>query len=238
MLAAPPGKDDRTGALAPHVRPVERRSVMEVIGDQARRILTQRNIEVNGASRQWQLVLQLTRRTLVESYRRDRERCRGSYADQSFDPLFQGVMAHAAPASTQQSFTLGALIDRFTNDPGRRGRRDMTAKSYAFTFKILMEVIGESASVRQITRAEARRVQDLLAALPPNATKRFPQLTLTQAAEHAKAIGLAPVHAQTASRHLIQMGVLFNWAVQEDFMAMNPGEGLKIAKAGSRQKTK
>jgi hypothetical protein len=94
------------------------------------------------ASRLYERV-SLTQRALVESDRRDQEQYLGSLADQTFDPLFQGVTAHALRGSPQSSLALGTLIDPFKDDPGRRDRRDMTVKSYEFTFKILKEVIGE-----------------------------------------------------------------------------------------------
>jgi hypothetical protein len=49
----------------------------------------------------------------------------------------------------------------------------------------------------------------LLTTLPPNATKRFPKLTLQQAAAKGKAEGLKPVSASVANTHLNKLTALF-----------------------------
>jgi hypothetical protein len=200
--------------------------------------MAERGVVVQHDSRQWRIVLQLVQRALVERCRRDVERWHGSFGDHSFDALFNGVTGHTPPEPAQQQITLGALVEKFKVDPARANRRDITAASYEFTFRMLREVVGDTTPVRRITRADCRRVRDLLLALPPNATKRFPKLTLGQAAEHTKAHGLSPLNIQTAQKHMSQMAALFNWATGEEYTERSPGKGLTIASAGPKGKAR
>jgi len=76
--------------------------------------------------------------------------------------------------------------------------------------------------------------------LPPNASKRFPKLTLVQAAEHAKANDLLPISAKTAENALFNFASFFRWAVREHIIDRTPADGLqptqkKRTKAEERQ---
>ncbi|HUC64779.1 MAG TPA: site-specific integrase [Stellaceae bacterium] len=212
-------------------------AVFEVVQSQANRLLAAHGIILDPSSRQYRLVLELTQRALLENARRDRERYQGAYADQAFDPFFNGITEHAAP-EVEPSITLENLMDRFKADPGRADRRKMTVASYQFTFRMLREVIGERTPVRRISREDCRRLRDMLTALPPNATKRFPNMTLAQVADHAKTNGLAPLNVQTQQKHLAQTSALFRWAVAEEFMASNPAERLTVAGTGPKTKAR
>jgi integrase len=212
-------------------------SVAQEVEYCARRILTEKNIIADGPTRQYRLVLDITQRALLESTRRDRQRYQGVYTDHSFDPLFSGIGAYAAPQA-EQSITLDDLIERFKADPGRADRRNKTFASYEFTFRMLREVIGRGTAVRRITREDCRRVRDLLTTLPPNATKRFPKMTLAQAAEHARTHALPPLNAKTAQKHLAQISALFRWAVAEEFMPTHPAERLTVASTGPKRKAR
>jgi integrase len=242
LLVSPPSDADRERALAVLAEdeatvsgPLTDDGTAQDVQHHANRLLAEHDIEVDPASRQYRLVLQLTQRALIESIRREQARYSGSYNDRAFDRIFSGITA-ASPPDEQASITLGALIEKFKADPSRADRRDITAASYEFTFKMLREVIGESTLARRITRADCRKVRDLLTALPPNSTKRFPKLSLLEAADHAKAHGLAPLNVQTQQTHMSHMAVLFKYAFAEDYTESNPADGLTVA-SGAPKKT-
>jgi hypothetical protein len=109
--------------------PLSDERVQQAVHDCASRILAARDISVEGAPRQYRLVLELTRRALVESARREQERCRGVYDDRAFDSLFNGVSS-LSPGQAERSITLANLIERFKADPGRADRRNKTVASY------------------------------------------------------------------------------------------------------------
>ena len=127
--------------------------------------------------------------------------------------------------------TLNELIDAFQADPGRGSRTGKTDVDYAMVFLALREVVGADTPVTRITRESAKGVRDLFRALPPNATKRFPGKTLSQAAEVATRTGLRPLNTQTVNSHLTKVATLFNWAVREEWINKNPASGLSIDEA-------
>jgi len=99
-------------------------------------------------------------------------------------------------------------------------------------FAALREVIGSEAVLSEITREDARRVQALFLALPPNATKRYPGRTLMQASALAAKEHLPPLRTKTVNEHVSKTATLFGWAVREGWIERNPATGLAI-KAGS-----
>lgn len=127
------------------------------------------------------------------------------------------------------------LIDAFKKEAARRGRTIKTELDYAMVFRILEEVIGSETFIQEISREHCRQVQNLLDHLPPNATKRFPSLTLTQAAERAKKDGLPTLEPATINSHLHKVSALFNWAVKEERMERNPARGLAGPEGKHRQ---
>jgi integrase len=92
----------------------------------------------------------------------------------------------------------------------------------------MREVIGAKIDVKDISREHTRRVRDLFIALPPNATKRFPGMTLLQAGEIAKRDRHATLTTQTINSHLNKMSTMLNWAVPEEWIDRNPASGLAI----------
>jgi integrase len=246
LLTAPPSQEQRAQALENFAEEEAVLSgplngdddgIAQAVQQAANRLLAERGIVVDATTRQYRVVLELTQRALLERTQRDRVRYQGACTNQAFDPLFNGITSHTAPQA-EPSITLDALIKRFKADPGRADRRDMTASSYEFTFRMLGEVIGSDTLVRRITRDDCRRVRDLLMSLPPNASKRFPKMTLLRAAEHAKASGLAPLNTQTQQKHLSHMAVLFKYAVAEDYMGSNLAAGLTVASGGPKKKAR
>lgn len=132
--------------------------------------------------------------------------------------------------------TLNELIAAFEADPGRGSRTGKTNVDYAMVFLALREVVGASTPVARITRKDAKSVRELFRTLPPNATKRFPGKTLSQAAEVTARKGLRPLNTQTVNSHLTKVATLFNWAVREDWIEKNPASGLSIDEAAQSRR--
>ena len=95
-------------------------------------------------------------------------------------------------------------------------------------FRLLRELVGGSTDLNSINRERCREIREVLIALPPNATKRFPGMTLTAAAEMAKVKKLPGLNPQTINSHLNKVSALFNWAVREEMMSKNPAVGLMV----------
>jgi len=132
--------------------------------------------------------------------------------------------APAAPVKV----TLEDLIDRYMDAPERAGLSGKTKDGYRVIFRLLKEALGGNKPVRDITRDDCRRLQSTLTKVPPNATKRFPGMSLEEVAKHAEAHGIEPMSATSINSYLNNLASLFNWAVQEDIAEKNPATGLRV----------
>lgn len=205
-------------------------------------VLARAGVRLDPQSDAYRLLRDLIRRAMVEDAARAEARYRGAIAEPTFDPAFANVqpVAPTAPADPARpaGLTLRELIEKYENDPGR-GVNERTKIGYRVIFRAVSEVIGPDRDVRTISREDCRRVRDVIVNLPPNATKRFPNLSLEQAAEHAKAKGLPVIAPKNVTNYLVNMAALFNWATVEGFMDSNPAKGLRVAggglKKGSRE---
>jgi Phage integrase SAM-like domain len=167
------------------------------------------------------------RRAELEQVRRSIEACRGNPREPTFDRLFADIDASKPPSSG--GLTLRELIEGYQNDPGRRGLSEKSRLAYRTVFRALRELLSEKKRIREITREDCRRAQEILRSLPPNASKRLPGLTLEQAATAAKERGWPALHHKTTNNYLNYLSALFNWAVKEGHVERNPAVGLKIA---------
>jgi integrase len=140
------------------------------------------------------------------------------------DPLFR---AAAASVGRVQGLTVGEAIDRFQADPQRKKLAPKNALGYRMAFRLLAEVAGADAPLHTVGRAHARAAQELLSKLPPNATKRFPKLTLRQVAQQAEAQRLKPLQHGTAENLLSNLSAFFSWCMREEHAVKNPFEGLR-----------
>jgi hypothetical protein len=166
-------------------------------------------------------------RAELERVRRSIEQFRGNPRKPRFDRLFADVDADRPPSL--DGLTLRELIERYQNDPGRRGLSEKSRLAYRTVFRALRELLGENKRAREITRGDCRRVQELLCSLPPNATKRLPGLTLEQAATAAKERGWPALHHKTANNYLNYLSALFHWAAKEGHVEKNNAVGLQVA---------
>ena len=193
----------------------------------AEELLGKYNFYVDRSSLAYQKFVEQVIRAELERVRRSIEAYRGNPRERGFDRLFADIYADKPPSSG--GLTLRELIDRYQNDPGRRGLSEKSRLAYRTVFRALRELFGDNKRAREITREDCRRVQDVLCSLPPNATKRLPGLTLEQAATAAKERAWSALHNKTANNYLNYLSAVFNWAVKEGHVERNPAVGLKIA---------
>ena len=166
----------------------------------------------------------LARRALIEAARRRITRLQGQPA-QPVDPLFRATLQ---PVSQDQPITIGELLERF--DADRTPHLAFSkAVEYQALFRALKETWGEHKPLAEITRADCRAIRELLTGLPPHAAKRWPRLSLAQAAERARRDGLPTLSIGTVNSYMVKLSTLFRWATREEMTDRNPAEALQIA---------
>jgi hypothetical protein len=161
----------------------------------------------------------LMRRALIEHTLRRRDRLHRRPAT-IYDPMF--AVQPVSPV------TLAGLIERFTADRAAHLNHDH-AIQYRALFRLLRELWGDTKPAREIDRADCRAVRDVVSSLPPHATKRWPRLTLPQAAQYAREHGIPPMDPATANAYLSRLSTLLRWAEREEYLDRNPAVGLRVA---------
>lgn len=197
------------------------------IASTANELLEKYGFYIDRGSSAYGEFVEQVRRAELERVRRSIEEYQGNPREPKFDRLFADIDATKPPSSG--GLTLRELIERYQNDPGRRGLSEKSRMAYRTVFRALRELLGENKRAREITREDCRRVREVLCSLPPNATKRLPGLTLEQAAVTAKERGWPALHHKTANNYLNYLSALFNWAVKEGHVERNNAVGLQVA---------
>ncbi len=194
------------------------------------RLLGETGCTLDSSSPAYWRLTELVRRANLEAVRRARQRIFEPAAVGGFDRLFAEVSADRPPSQVQViGLTIRELIDRYNSDPARAGLSRKTVDGYRVAFGALQELMGHDTPIRAVTRKHCREVRDLLAQLPPNASKRFKGLPLRRAAEIGRAQGLPPLSPTAANSYLTNLSALFNYAVREEYLDKNPAAGLRVA---------
>jgi integrase len=107
------------------------------------------------------------------------------------------------------------LVDLFETYIAERSAlhgRQSTEKRYGFVFRIMDEVLGGSRLVSSLTRADCVQVLAFLKRLPPNASKRFPAMSLTEVVEKADAQGLPRLAPNSIASYMQALAAVVRWA--------------------------
>lgn len=114
--------------------------------------------------------------------------------------------------------TLKALIERFTNDPGRGGK----ASEYEPMFEMVLDILGSETVVDTITPDDIERARDVISYLPPYATNvtRYPEwkgmhrasIAADVKERLAKGEPIRLLLKSAVNKYLGQLGTLFRYA--------------------------
>jgi integrase len=130
--------------------------------------------------------------------------------------------------SPQVSRSFDALLDLFLEDPSRhRGRKSVL--HYENLRAVVRGLWGADKPLLEIDRTACRKLLDLLRWLPTNSAKRFPKLTLVEAAQLAKAKGLSStLTAASVNGYMVKLRSVLNFGVNEGWIERNPAKGLRV----------
>ena len=122
---------------------------------------------------------------MVEAVRRDRDHVTGLAAEQVHDEAFAGITGAARPPAPPRPSgpSFADLCDRYLSAPERAGLSPKTRLKYEGMFRVLRDLLGAGTQAADITRADCRRAQAVLLAMPANAAQRYPGLKAQQAAD-------------------------------------------------------
>ena len=136
------------------------------------------------------------------------------------------VTVPARSAGSTRSFD--ALLDLFLADPSRhRGRKSVL--HYENLRAVVRALWGADKPLLDIDRTACRELLDLFRWLPSNAAKRFPKLTLVEAAQLAKVKGLtSTLTAASVNGYMVKLRSVLNFGINEGWIERNPAKGLRV----------
>lgn len=121
--------------------------------------------------------------------------------------------------------TVRDLIAEYRAERESKHGKESTDRKYGLLFRIMEEVLGADTPVPAIGRPQCIEVLNFLKRMPPNATKRFPRLSLAQAVAKAEAEGLKGLAANTVASYMQNFVAVLTWAT-------NAGWGVKVSTQG------
>ncbi len=197
------------------------------------RYLKKLGITYNSKSDAFKTFGQYMSRALAESAKQDlRQWTKKPYA--VHDEMFIQGSGNPYQASNLPKKTITELCDEYINDPAAQHRQG-TLKNYTVMFRALKEMLGEDTLIRDITRADCKKVRDLLMKLPSNATKKAPGKTLQEAVKLGQKHGWQTLSTKSINNYLGVLATLLNYAKSEGYIHDNPATGLKVK---SKKKSK
>jgi integrase len=137
-------------------------------------------------------------------------------------------MAREAKREVLPSRTVDDLFRLFLSDPSKERNRK-TEMHYENLREMIFELWGKDTPITSIGRDGCRDLLDVLRWLPSNQSKRFPKLSVAQAARLAKEEGLpSTLSAATVNGYMTKLRTLFNFAVNEGWLDRSPARGLRV----------
>ncbi len=194
---------------------------------------------VDRSTSQYAYLINLVRRALLADIAVSRDQLDGRQAA-TFDPLFnpEGVRSPHAPMAASTSAAMGRrTVADLVREYGRYREasydKESTDRKYKLLFRALEETLGSDFAVAAIKASDCVRVKALLDVTPPNITKRFGGITLTEAALVREKKGLPAMAATTVGSYMQNLSAIFNWAERQGDWGVhrNPAQGL----TGSRR---
>lgn len=147
--------------------------------------------------------------------------------------LFSNTQTLSLSGETIHSndISLENLLQRFRTAKRSDGLTDKSLAGYKLTFDFALELFGKQKTIKSFTPADCREFRDKLSQLPSNAKKKYPNLTLMQALEKRPMGTAGALSATSVNGHMKNLSAIFNFAVRERLLDVNPANHIPQLKA-------
>lgn len=142
------------------------------------------------------------------------------------DPDMIKITSAPIYKAREDDHSVSEMIAGYRADRERRYGAESTGRKYGHVFTALSEAMPSDKPIRAITRADCRRVRDLLRAIPAHMGKRYPGLSMVEAIEKAEEDNATLLAPNTVNSYVSNLIAAFNWAIQEEWCDRNPAVGL------------
>lgn len=148
-----------------------------------------------------------------------------------FDPIFNPTgVKRAGDELSGGAGTVRDLIAEYRAEREGLHGKESTDRKYGLLFRVIEEVMGADRPAREIDRSKCVEVLSFLKRLPPNATKRFPHLTLVEAAAKADVDGLPGLAPNTVTSYMQNLSAILVWAERGNWGLKANTKGLLTAR--------
>jgi integrase len=137
------------------------------------------------------------------------------------------LVSPALLAPAKPMLLLSAAVDLFLKQFAQKQRAASNVLDTGHTLKLLLGLVDDKP-LSEVDAQDMDLFLDAIAHLPPNATKRWPQLTVVEVLARAKAEGFAGLSHRTQEKHLDRLRVFFGWAFERGDIARNPAKSLHV----------
>jgi integrase len=143
-------------------------------------------------------------------------------------PRKKVVVRVEEPECQSDDLTLAEAIVKFMANGPLWG--EGTREHYARATQILIDVIGGSTPLRQITPSDIAKVKEIAIALPQQHYAHFSHVPIEEAVAIAKKKGLKTRALSTVGREIYGITVFFNWCISQWFIERSPAQKITIPK--------
>ena len=119
-------------------------------------------------------------------------------------------------SNAPEPVTLNDIFKMYMADP-KHDRSPKTDIAYESTFSLLAKMIGTETRIADIDRKTCRNIQSMLMGMPPNASKRFPNLSIEQVIQTASERNLPTLAPKSVNKHMGLLSTLIRWGEQSRF---------------------
>ncbi|MCV9936703.1 site-specific integrase [Boseaceae bacterium BT-24-1] len=185
------------------------------------------------------------RRGLLEIERRTLTFLDGDYSGHGLDVLFAAQLPASGNAGMQHgpkpsgAITLADLSALTLSEHGKGSVRQQRKEQLAAAHRIILRYFDPDTDPNKLSPEACAQFRDLLAELPRDTTKRFPQSrSLHSIAEQAKKDGLPTLAKATQETYLGALRGMMDFGVANWKISRNPAVGLKsLARENARTRT-
>ncbi|MEP3525063.1 MAG: site-specific integrase [Hyphomicrobiales bacterium] len=146
------------------------------------------------------------------------------------NPVFEKALETNAEITPQRSVRVAELVKEYLQhkEPGITKSRFDQLKTAT---RALEEEVGKSIPLSEITRTQCQSIADLFVVIPPYAKRHYKRMSLRKASEtFAKKNGEPAQRVKEAGKNLAVLNEIFEFAVDQEWLASNPTQRVKINK--------
>jgi hypothetical protein len=168
---------------------------------------------------------EVLRRAVRELERRELARFGDDHRRITFDPLFSAGAVAAASSEGATAISIQELVDRYLSDYSKTkvSVGDKRRAKVAAALALIARFLGSDTLVSAVTPTRCSEFRDLLAKLPSNLNKHFPDETsLDEIARARESRSLPTMTWDTQDHYVRVLRKLFQFACSSWFIKQNP----------------